>query len=174
LLGFDFDGKHKMLWFEEENGPSSYAPLLSAIMDIQFLLHNSSTQLMRCKELVAGWPNFIGVVDASSFGIGGIVIGKLSPCRATVFCLQLPPNITASVISNTNRNGKITNLNLKMAGLLLLWLMIEHTCTNLTEKHIAIFSDNSPTVSWVQCMVCRLSLIAKQLIWVLTLRMNAQ
>jgi hypothetical protein len=52
--------------------------------------------------------------------------------------------------------------------------MIEHICTNLTEKRIALFSDNNPTVSWVQRMECRSSLIAKQLIRVLTLRMNAQ
>jgi hypothetical protein len=99
-------------------------------------------------ELVAGWPDYIGVVDASSFGVGGIIIGELLPCCPTVFRLRWPPDITASIISVRNKKGKITNLDLEMAGLLLLWLMIEHTCMTLTEKCITLFSDNSPTVSW--------------------------
>jgi hypothetical protein len=138
------------------------------------LLRDSTTRPTRCRELVAGWPDYIGVVDASSFGIGGIVIGELLPCCPTVFCLQWLPDITALVISNKNKKGRITNLDLEMARLLLLWLMIEHICTHLTEKCIALFSDNNPTVSWVQRMACQSSLIAKQLIRVLTLRMNAQ
>ncbi len=113
---------------------------------------------------MAGWPNYIGVVDASSFGIRGIDIGKLLPCWPTVFRLQWPPDITASVISNRNMKGRLTNSDLEMAGLLLLWLMIAYICTTLTEKRIALFSDNSPTVSWVQRMACRSSLIAEQLI----------
>jgi len=40
------------------------------------------------------------------------------------------------------------------------------------KKRVAIFSDNSPTVSWVQRMACRSSLVAKQLIRVLALRFN--
>jgi hypothetical protein len=61
-----------------------------------------------------------------------------------------------------------------MAGLLLLWLMIEHVCSSLTKNRVALFSNNSPTVSWVQQMVCQSSLIAEQLICVLALRINAQ
>jgi hypothetical protein len=88
--------------------------------------------------------------------------------------MRWPPDITSSVISDRNRHGQIPNSDLEMAGLLLLWLMIEHICESLTEKRIALFSDNCPTVSWVQRMACRSSLIAEQLLRVLTLRMNAQ
>ncbi len=55
-----------------------------------------------------------------------------------------------------------------------MWLMIEHVCSCLVEKRVALFSDNSPTVSWVQRMACRSSLIAEQLIRVLALRINSQ
>ncbi len=61
-----------------------------------------------------------------------------------------------------------------MAGLLLLRLMIEYVCSLLTEKRVALFSNNSPTVSWVQRMAGRSSFIAEQLIRVLALRINAQ
>ena len=92
---------------------------------------------MRCRELVAGWPDFIGVVDASSHGVGGVIIGKLSECLPTVFKLQWPLDITANVISEANPKGTITNSDLKLAGLILLWLMMEHVCSPLAEKRIA-------------------------------------
>jgi hypothetical protein len=79
--------------------------------------------------------------------------------------------ITASVVSDKNKGGTLTNLDLEMAGLLLLWLMIEHACSCLVEKRVALFSDNSPTVSWVQLMACQ---IAEQLIRVLALQINTQ
>jgi hypothetical protein len=34
-----------------------------------------------------------------------------------------------------------------MAGLLFLWLCVEATAPELAHKHIALFSDNLPTVS---------------------------
>ena len=99
---------------------------------------------------MAGWPNFIGVVDASSQGVGGAIIGELSECPPTVFRLQWPPDNTNNVISDANPKGSITNLDLELAGLVLLWLMMDHICGPLAEKRIALFSNNSPTVSWVQ------------------------
>jgi len=26
---------------------------------------------MRCRELTSGWPDYVGIVDASSHGVGG-------------------------------------------------------------------------------------------------------
>jgi hypothetical protein len=106
---------------------------------------------------MAGWLDFIGVVDASSHGVGGVIIGELSECLPTVFRLQWPPDITANVKSEANPKGTITNSDLELLGLVLLWLMMEHVCELLTEKRIALFSDNSPTVSWVEQMACRSS-----------------
>jgi hypothetical protein len=63
---------------------------------------------------VAGWPDFIGVVDASSHGVGGVIIGELSECLPTVFRLQWPPDITANVKSEANPKGTITNSDLEL------------------------------------------------------------
>ncbi len=149
-------------------------PLFEAIKGMRTLLRESTTRPTRCKELVAGWPDYVGICDASSFGAGGIIIGELSPYRPTVFLIQWPPDVTDSVVTDKNRRGTLTNSDLELAGLLLLWLMIEHVCESLTEKRVALFSDNSPTVSWVQRLACRSSLIAEQLIHVLALRINKQ
>jgi len=142
LLGFDFDGKRKTMWLEEEeraklltilhswlragslncgipfgNFESVIAKvrfaftalpggrgLLSpcncllkkrppvvnfhcnaslyeeAISNCRTILWESTSRPTRCHELVAGWPDFIGVVDASSHGVGSVIIGELS-CR---------------------------------------------------------------------------------------------
>ena len=233
ILGFDFDGKRKTMWLEEEKRaklltilhswlragslnrgipfrefesviaklrhaftalpggrgllspcnrllkrrpPVVYfhrnEPLHAAISNCRTILRESTNRPTRCRELVAGWPDFIGVVDASSHGVGGVIIGELSECPPTVFRLQWPPDITANVISEATPEGTITNSDLELAGLVLLWLMMEHVCGPLAEKRIALFSDNSPTVSWVQRMACRSSLVAEQLIRVLALRFN--
>jgi hypothetical protein len=57
---------------------------------------------MRYKELVAGWPDYVGVVKASSFGAGGFIVGELSECRPTVFRLRWPPDaLTLSYLTKT-------------------------------------------------------------------------
>jgi hypothetical protein len=149
-------------------------PLLSAISNCQTILRESTKQPTHCRELVAGWPNFVGVVDESSHVVGGVIIGGLSECSLTVFCLKWPPDISEDVISKSNPTGKITNSDLELAGLTILWLVMEHVCGPLTKKRVAIFSNNSPTVSWVHCMASCSSLVAKQLIRVLALQFNLQ
>ena len=120
---------------------------------------------------MAGWPVFIGAVDTSNHGVGSVIISKLLECPPTVFRLQWPPDTTKNVISEANPKGTITNSDLELVGLVLLWLMMEHVCGPLAEKRITLFSNNSPTVSWVQQMACHSSssLVAEQLIRVLAL-----
>jgi hypothetical protein len=54
------------------------ALLLSAISNCWTILRESTMHPTCCCKLVAGWPNFVGVVDASSHGVGGIIFGELS------------------------------------------------------------------------------------------------
>ena len=64
-------------------------------------------------------------------------------------------------------------MDLEMAGVLLLWLVVEAVCHPLQEKRVALFSDNSPTVSWVTRLASRRSLIAEHLVQALALRLKA-
>ena len=61
-----------------------------------------------------------------------------------------------------------------MAGYLLLWLCLEGIAPNLAHKHIALFSDKSPSVSWVTKMASWTSRVAAQLVRALALRLNIQ
>jgi len=53
---------------------------------------------------------------------------------------------------------------LECAGLLLLWLVMEDVCKFESGDHAALFSDNQPTVSWVQRRAAKSSEVAGQLI----------
>ncbi|KAL7545288.1 hypothetical protein ACHAWF_008643 [Thalassiosira exigua] len=58
-----------------------------------------------------------------------------------------------------------------MAGLLFVFLVMECICKDLRRKHVVLFSDNTPTVSWVRRMAVRRSKVAAQLVRALALRM---
>ena len=59
-----------------------------------------------------------------------------------------------------------------MEGLLMLWLVMEEVCPKLRSAHVALFSDNSPTIVWVKCLSARVSLAAMKLVRALTLRLK--
>jgi hypothetical protein len=126
---------------------SRHKHLLAGIRGCRTLLWESTKNPTWCRELVSGWPDYVGIVDASSHGVGGVIIGEWAHCLPTVFCWKCPSDITSNVCSDANPTGWITNSDLEMAGVLLLWLVMEEVCRPLTEKRVALFSDNSPTVS---------------------------
>jgi hypothetical protein len=70
--------------------PSQRFPSCSNIKlpNVSTGINKSSIALPR---IVAGWPDFIGVVNASSHGVGGVIIGKLSECLPTVFQAAVAP-----------------------------------------------------------------------------------
>ena len=146
--------------------------LLEAIQGARTLLRESTTRPTHCRELVTGWPDIIGVKDASGHGVGGVILGEHSECPPTVFRFEWPDDIKADLVSETNPDGRITNSDLEMAGLLMLWLVMEEVCGSLEKKRVALFSDNDPTVSWVKRMASRHSRVAAQLIRALALRLH--
>jgi hypothetical protein len=141
--------------------------LLAAIMGCRTLLWESSDSPTRCRKLVGGWPDYIDVCGASSHGVGGIVFGKNEACVPTVFWWEWCQDVKTLYLSK-----KITNSNLKMAGLLHLWLVMESVCGNLREKRVTLFSNNMPTVGWVCRLATRGSLVLVHLIRALALRLK--
>jgi hypothetical protein len=133
------------------------------------LLRKSTLSPTRCQELVRGWPDYVGICNVSSVGVGGVIVGKNRACTPIVFQLQWPPDITATVKSVSNPDGMTTNSDLEMAGLLLLLLVMEGVVCNLKKVNVALFSDNTPTVSWVTRLALRHSTVAARLIAALVL-----
>ena len=146
--------------------------LAEAIDNSRTLLRESTVAPTRCRELVAGWPDYIGVQDASGQGVGGVIFGENLPCPPTVFRYEWLDDIKRDIVTRTNRRGGITNSDLEMAGLLFTWLVMEEVCGDLGEKRVAVFSDNDPTVSWVKWLASRHSVVAAQLVQAMALRMK--
>ena len=90
-----------------------------------------------CKELVTEWPYYIGVKDSSIHGIGGIIMGEGKACIPKVFRLSFTEDIKEFF-----HKGDITNSDLDMAGLLMLWIVMEEVCPKLRADHVALFSNN--------------------------------
>ncbi len=119
--------------------------LLQAIGDAHTLLRESTTHPTRCKELVAGWPDYIGIKDASSHA------------RDRTF----------------DEVHHLPTSDLEMAGLPMLWLVMEEVVGDkMEEGHVALFIDNDPTVSWVKRLASRHSTVAAQLVRALALRIK--
>jgi hypothetical protein len=76
------------------------------------------------------------------------------------FQWKWPNNIKSNVASPTNPRGKILLSDIEMASLLvLLWLVIVGVCGNLCKKRIRLFGDNIPTVSWVERLTSKKSIV---------------
>ena len=145
--------------------------LRNAVADCRTFLRETVSSPTKCRNLVTGWPDFIGITDASGHGLGGVIIGEQRKVPPIVFRLQWPQDISDNIVSDANPNGEITNSDLEMAGLLMLWLVMEEVC-EVKNAHVALFSDNSPTVHWVQRLAAKHSHVAMQLIRALALRLH--
>ena len=148
------------------------AHLCQAIDDCKTLLRESTLAPTRCSELVSAWPDYVGVKDASGHGVGGIIIGENKSCVPTVFRFEWPEDIKQEIVSDSNPKGKLTNSDLECAGLLMLWLVMEDVCSIQSGDHVALFSDNAPTVAWATRLAAKSSLVAGQLIRALALRLK--
>jgi hypothetical protein len=148
--------------------------LLSAVKDCRTMLKEALAAPTPCRELVSRWPSFVGVKDASAHGVGGVIFGEGLACPPTVFRLEWPADIKADLVTRENPAGRLTNSDLECAGLVLLWLVMEAVLplASLRVAHVALFSDNQPTVSWVERFAARGSLVADQLLRILALRLR--
>jgi hypothetical protein len=97
-----------------------------ALQDCRTLLREATKNPTKCKELVMGEPEFVGVKDASMEGVGGFIVGNTKECIPTIFRIQWPEDIKKEVAKTmAKEGGTITNSDLEMAGLFLLWLVME-------------------------------------------------
>ena len=149
--------------------------LRQVLDDCRRFVRASAASPTPCRELIVGPLGYVGLTDASLYGAGVVVVGDHKACVPTVARLEWPQDIQAEVLkTNSGKQGKLTNSDLECAGLLLLWLVMESVCPFVSGDHVALFSDNSPTVSWVQRLAARGSLVAGQLLRALALRMKAK
>ena len=148
------------------------SPLWRSVKYLHAIIKESQREPTHCAELVTGAPHFVGICDAAKEGAGGVILGEQDSCVPTVFRLEWPQEVRDAMLTQQNPTGSLTNSDLEMAGLLLLWLVIEAVCPDLRHKHVAVFSDNTPTVSWVDRLASKQSKTAGGLLRALSFRMR--
>jgi len=99
-------------------------------------------------------------------------MGETSQCIPMVFRWEWPQDVTANVRSFSNPMGTITNSDLEMAGVLILWLVMEVVCQPLQEKRVALFSNKSPEKRWMKCLASRKLLVAEHFVHALALQIK--
>ncbi len=146
------------------------SPLYHHLADWRFLIKAAMKEPTKCRELVAvNNPGYGGIVDSSKHGVGGVVFGIRKACRPHVFRFKWPTEVERAF-----DEGAITISDLEMAGLLLLWLVMEGCvgCDNLKHEHVCLLSDNSPSVGWVERFASKKSVVAARLLHALSIRMR--
>jgi hypothetical protein len=120
-----------------------------ALLDTGVLIAQLARRPTHVSELVCHEFNYVGFCDASAFGAGGVWFSGNKYIPPTVWRVEFPPDITAEV---TNPDGKLTNSDLEMAGVLLHYLALEQIIPDLMRSQAVIGCDNTPSVAWTRRM----------------------
>ena len=156
------------IWYTSEKN----SPLWRSIQYLHTVIKEVQKEPTHCPELVTAEPNFVGICDAAKESAGGVMFGEGDKCIPTVFRLEWSVDIRNEIVTDSNQKGSLTNSDLEMVGLLLLWIVIKAVCPSLCHKHVAVFSDNTPTVSWVERLASKQSKTAGGLLCALLFRMR--
>ena len=68
-------------------------------------------------------------MDASREGCGGTIVGTGKACLPTVFRLGWPDDIRRMLVTKSNPGGTLCILEFEMAGMLVLFLVMEAVCS---------------------------------------------
>ena len=123
-------------------------------------------------ELIPAEPQFIGYTDSAKSAVGGAWICSMFPFYI-IWRFKWPMEIVNQLITDKNPKGSITINDLELAGVLLHWLVLEHTSPlPLKNKHVGIYCDNMSTIAWTHKKCTTTSTIAGHLLRALALRQH--
>lgn len=126
-------------------GLRANAELRYALSDLRIMIRSLAARPTHVHELVPLPASFVGMVDASSTGAGGIwVLPFLVP---VVFRVEWPPDIV-----HRYRTKELTNSDLEMAGIVIAWFVLEEL-VSVFRTVAQLFTDNSPSASWAKRLI---------------------
>jgi hypothetical protein len=147
--------------------------LKSILSDWRYIIHYMEKHPTSVHQLVRDYPNFVGYSDACALGAGGAWTSGTSRLHPFMWQVEWPSDIREAVCSAHNPTGHITINDLELAGAVLNWLALEAQNLEIKNKHVALFCDNTPTVSWATAFRTSKSSIAGRLLRVLGMRIHA-
>ena len=141
-----------------------------ALDDWRQLLRAAAKEPTHTRELVPGEPDFVGALDASGEGAGGVWLPGATALDPVVWRFKWPQEIVDRLVTFDNPAGDITNSDLEMAAEVLGWLVLEAIVKSLRWKHVGVWSDNTPTVAWTMRWASKRSAAANRLLRILAIR----
>jgi hypothetical protein len=116
------------------------------LADLLWLARDLGGRPTRWGELVDSDPSFLGAVDASAAGMGGVWLDAGQRLPPLLWRQSFPPDVTSAVISWENPAGTLTNSDLEQAGLVCQPdILAQHY--DVRERTICAMSDNTPALS---------------------------
>ena len=114
--------------------------------DLRWLVAELTSRPTRWGEIVDSDPAFLGSVDASGTGMGGVWIHTQAIHNPIIWRQRFPPSVTARLVTTDLPSGDLTNSDLEHAAL---------TCHphllaqlhDIRELTVAAMSDNTAAVS---------------------------
>jgi len=153
----------KKVWFRKGSAQRQALELWRA------LLVEAMAEPTLAKELVPASPDYVGLVDASGEGVGGVWLSGNKKLQATVWRLEWPQEIKTLLAT------KVLTINdLEMAGNLLGWLVLEGMGVDIRHCHVALLNDNASAISWIVNWASHSSGPAGRLIIALALRQRVR
>jgi hypothetical protein len=150
-----FSTMQKALSLKKKTRIALHKSVHSSLDDFRWLHHDIAHRPTRIAELIPLNPCAIGYHDAAGCGAGGVWFAnpELVPrsqnpsSQPLLWRLQWPDDITASLISDNNPQGTITNSDLELAGGLLHLDAIAHHF-DVRERTLLSKTDNLATMFW--------------------------
>ena len=150
------------------------APLLQTLADWRTFVQILAKSPTSVRLLVPDYPHLLQYTDACKLGTGGVIVPGLQQTTELVWQVEWPHDIRNSLQTNENPDGAITINDLELAGMVLGWLVLEHSNTDLTYKHIGLFCDNVSAVAWAHKGHTSKSIRAARLLRLLHIRQRVR
>lgn len=121
-------------------------PVHDQLDDLRWLARDLAARPTRWGEVVDSDPAFLGAVDASAAGMGGVWLDTRQLRPPLMWRQRFPQATTDAVVSWSNPTGTLTNSDLEQAGLVCQPDILSQQY-DIREQTICALSDNTAALS---------------------------
>jgi hypothetical protein len=165
-----FSQLQSVLTYDNNPKPTDRLRLSPAVhdqlADFRWLVSSFASRPTRWGELVDSDPIFLGTVDASGSGMGGVWLDPSGKHAPLMWRFPFPDHLISRLVSSDNPTGNITNSDLEQTGTVCHQDILsqqhdirEATICSMTDNTAALFREQrgSTSVDDPAAYLCRLS-----------------
>jgi hypothetical protein len=145
-----FSQLQSVITYDPDPKPSDRLQLSPAVHDqlddFRWLISSLSTRPTRWGELVDSEPLFLGTVDASGTGMGGVWLDPTQRLPPLLWRFAFPAALISRLVSADHKSGSVTNSDFEQAGTVCQTdiLALQY---DIREATIVTFTDNTAALS---------------------------